>query len=716
MYSRSELSGRGFGPNGVSVIVHHELVLKDGTTLALKAWFPILDRPGGPTFEHDPIEVYCEPDWKKECRQIKAFPTVLEYIPYGKSSYTIQRDHMRHPWLASHGYVVIRADMRGSGDSTGLYFDEYLSQEQQDACELIDWIVEQEWSNGKVGMYGKSWGGFNGLQVAHNQPSGIKAVISLYSTDNRFTDDIHYKGGCVIGNGMLSWAAVMFTWNCRPPHPKFCNDWKSQWKTKMELASSSWIEQWLSHQVQDSYWKHGSIDQDYSRIQIPVLAIGGWHDGYTNAVFRMVDQVPNCRAIIGPWSHDWPDVALPGPQVGLMMECLEFWNHHLKGEKIKRQDEVKKMIWYQCQGDLPPGPSVESWPGKWRQANNTRPVDVVTFQCGENGELFKRTSSEENPRFCFSKRRLSFNGSSGLWCGEWLSFGAPDLAGNQSFANARDATWTTKHLDRQLPMFGFPKVHIEGYVSKGFKGCLVARLCDVFPDGKSRLLSYGVKNLTHLIHEDQTFSIEIQLDAIGYTVNPGHSLSISFSTGFWPTIWPIPSSPKGQDWVVWMQSADLRLPIVEESTWNKEEEPPLYKLVPKLPCYGPSLERRTLRPANFERTLSMGLSNPRNTLQMSNDEGSFLFPTHDMVVGENEECTYSMDGDNANTAKAVVRHEYECVYHVSTADCQKVFITTKCSMRGNATHFFIESKLHVQLNGQTFFERVYHHQIERQCV
>ena len=72
--------------------------------------------------------------------------------------------------------------MRGSGDSEGLYFDEYEVQEQQDAIEIIDWISKQTWSNGNVGMYGKSWGGFNGLQVAFHQPKPLKAVISLYST------------------------------------------------------------------------------------------------------------------------------------------------------------------------------------------------------------------------------------------------------------------------------------------------------------------------------------------------------------------------------------------------------------------------------------------------------------------------------------------------------------------------------------------------------
>lgn len=68
-------------------------------------------------------------------------------------------------------------------------------------------------------MYGKSWGGFNGLQVAARRPSALKTIISTYSTDDRYADDIHYRGGCILGREMLSWAHIMFLWNARPPHP-----------------------------------------------------------------------------------------------------------------------------------------------------------------------------------------------------------------------------------------------------------------------------------------------------------------------------------------------------------------------------------------------------------------------------------------------------------------------------------------------------------------
>jgi len=73
-------------------------------------------------------------------------------------------------------------------------------------------------------------------------------------------------------------------------------------------------------QSYNDYWKHGSIRKDLSKLSsVPVLAIGGWADGYTNTPFRLATvkdrQIAKCRALIGPWSHEWPDTAIPGPNV-----------------------------------------------------------------------------------------------------------------------------------------------------------------------------------------------------------------------------------------------------------------------------------------------------------------------------------------------------------------------------------------------------------------
>ena len=130
--------------------------LADGVRLAATLWRPKTDGP---------------------C------PVVVEMIPYRRRDGTAFRDLDIHPYWAGFGIACVRVDIRGTGDSDGLLLDEYLPQEQEDACEVIDWLAAQEWSNGNVGMTGISWGGFNSLQVAARRPPALKAIITLCASD-----------------------------------------------------------------------------------------------------------------------------------------------------------------------------------------------------------------------------------------------------------------------------------------------------------------------------------------------------------------------------------------------------------------------------------------------------------------------------------------------------------------------------------------------------
>ena len=112
-------------------------------------------------------------------------------------------------YFTGHGYAAIRVDLRGSGDSEGILKGEYLQQELEDGIEVLEWISKQSWCDGNLGMMGKSWGGFNSLQVAALKPKPLKAIITVYSTDDRYSDDVHYTGGCVLATNMLGWAATM---------------------------------------------------------------------------------------------------------------------------------------------------------------------------------------------------------------------------------------------------------------------------------------------------------------------------------------------------------------------------------------------------------------------------------------------------------------------------------------------------------------------------
>jgi pimeloyl-ACP methyl ester carboxylesterase len=160
----------------------------------------------------------------------------------------------------------VRVDLRGSGDSDGILLDEYLPQEQDDALEVFAWLAEQPWCSGAVGMIGISWGGFNGLQAAARRPPALKAVISMCSTDDRYADDVHYVGGCVLGVDMLQWAATMLTLTAMPPDPVAVGEgWRSTWFERMERTPAM-IEAWLSHQRRDDYWRQGSVCEDYTAI------------------------------------------------------------------------------------------------------------------------------------------------------------------------------------------------------------------------------------------------------------------------------------------------------------------------------------------------------------------------------------------------------------------------------------------------------------------
>src|SRR6056297_485079 len=265
-------------PNKVIEIENTWIPMPDGKRLAARLWLP-------------------------EGAESEPVPAILEYIPYRKRDAMRARDAQIYPYFAGHGYAGVRVDLRGSGDSEGVLTDEYLQQELDDGIAILQWLERQPWCNGRVGMMGISWGGFNGLQIAAMRPPALKAIVTLSSTDDRYADDIHHMGGCLLGDN-LSWASTMFAYNTMPPDPELVGErWRDMWFQRLE-GRGLWLAKWLRHQRRDAYWRHGSVCEDFGAIRCPVYAVSGWSDGYSNAVFRLLEHldVPR-KGLIGPWSH-----------------------------------------------------------------------------------------------------------------------------------------------------------------------------------------------------------------------------------------------------------------------------------------------------------------------------------------------------------------------------------------------------------------------------
>ena len=151
--------------------------------------------------------------------------------------------------------------------------DEYVLQEQDDALEALEWIASQDWCSGNTGMFGMSWGAFSALQVAARKPPSLKAIIPVHGTDDRFADDIHYKGGCLLGAG-LSWGSLYTLYMMRPPDPEISGEtWREIWLTRFDECPLL-LPEWMSHQSDDDYWRQGSIsvaDNNKPVLPAPVV-------------------------------------------------------------------------------------------------------------------------------------------------------------------------------------------------------------------------------------------------------------------------------------------------------------------------------------------------------------------------------------------------------------------------------------------------------------
>ncbi len=500
-------------PHEIREIEHALIPLRDGARLAARIWLPT-DAAQNPV------------------------PAILEYLPYRKRTGTYDRDALMHPYLAGHGYAAVRVDIRGCGESDGLLSDEYAPQEQDDALEVIAWLAAQPWCSGAVGMMGISWGGFNALQIAARRPPALRAIITLCSTDDRYRDDVHYMGGVPLRAG-FGWAGFLFGAMCHPPDPALVGDrWRAMWLERLNNLPM-FLEPWLRHQWRDAYWKHGSVCEDYGAIECPVYAVGGWTDGYTNAIPRLLTHltVPR-KGLIGPWAHAYPYFALPGPQIGFLQEALRWWDHWLKNIDTGVMNEPMLRAW--MTESVTPAPYHEELPGRWIAEPSWPSPNIAPHRLFITDDGLQEGSAKLTPREMCSAQTV------GKQAGSWCPFGrGADQADDQQEDDARSLVFETAPLVTRTEILGAPIVTFDIASDRPLAN-LVVRLCDVRPDATSLRVSYGILNLTHRDgHEapaplvpGQRYQVRIRLNDAGAAFPAGHRIRLALSTTYWPMIWP----------------------------------------------------------------------------------------------------------------------------------------------------------------------------------
>lgn len=522
-----------------TVIENEWIMLKDGTRLAARIWMP-------------------------EGAEQVPVPTVFEYLPYRKRDGTCLRDESTYPVFAEAGIAGVRVDIRGSGESDGVIDGEYTPRELADGCELIEWIAAQPWSNGKVGMMGISWGGFNCLQVAALKPPALKAVISIASTVDRYNDDIHYKNGTHL-SAQLSWAATMLAYQSRSPDPALVGDkWKEMWMERLE-NEPYFMEEWLEHQRRDEFWKHGSISEDFAGFPIPALVIAGWADGYRNTPIKAIEGLGDkAKAMIGPWVHKYPHFAWPKPRADFHGEAIAWWNKWLRDEDTGA-DKLPQMRAYIQDG---PKPSLrrEFDPGFWIAKDEWQQPEMLSYYVDQFGGLDEGMPiAGATGQDVYIKSPLD----TGTASGEWFTL-KPDaeMAGDQRVDDAGSLVFETAPLAKAVTALGQPVLTLDVACDEDWAN-LIARIVDVHPDGTATRVTFGVLNLAHrdgnaeprAMEKGRKTQIRLVLDALGYNFREGHRIRLSLSTSYWPMVLPPPTDP---GLTIDRASIGLALPLLGE--------------------------------------------------------------------------------------------------------------------------------------------------------
>lgn len=629
-------------------------------------------------------------------------PAVLEYLPYRRSDGTFRRDALRHPYLAAHGIAAVRVDMRGSGDSDGILLDEYLPQEQLDACAVIAWIADQSWCTGNVGMFGISWGGFNALQVAACRPPALKAIITVCSTDDRYADDVHYMGGCLLAIDMLPWASVMLAYNARPPDPTTVGpQWREAWLSRIE-ETPRYSETWLAHQRRDSYWQHGSVCEDYTAIQCPVYAVGGWADGYTNAVFRLLEglAVPR-KGLVGPWAHTYPEAGVPGPAVGFQDEAIRWWKQWLMDENTGIMDEP--MLTSFLQESTHPASWYDRRPGRWT-ADATWPSEhshATLMHLGPQG-----LTAEPQPKHIYTVGTdLRHGADAGMWC----SYGVPgDYPPDQRGEDGRSLTFDSEPASQTVDILGFPALSVRLAADQP-TAQLVVRLCDVAPDGSSLLVSRGMLNLTHRnghesvhpITQGTYQDVQVTLNAAGHSLLPGHRWRIALAPSYWPHAWP---APVAVTLMIDTSGCMLSLPVRYHQAHDAHAG------AFQAPAGTPTVGVTSIRPERRRRYECYDQVTSVWELHDENDHGAFS-RADGLTYGHVSADRYILATNDPCSARTVCEHDITI-----GRDAWQTRVVTWSELRCDLDWFYVENRITAYEGAEVVANRSHQYKVRRDGI
>ncbi|MCD2257046.1 CocE/NonD family hydrolase [Lactobacillus sp. CC-MHH1034] len=460
--------------------------------------------------------------------------TILIRTPYNRENYVD-----KYAIFAKHGYSVVVQDVRGRNQSQGNW--QLFRHETEDGNDTLNWIADQPWSNGSIGMIGGSYLGYVQWAAAVNNNPHLKAIVSLVTAGGPFTDALR-KGGSLV-SALLP---LMFAWKDKhfEPTQMVRKDWTAlldhrpiQEIPLLALGKElPYLNEILAHDRDDGFYTPMDWYAKRQAIHVPAFIQSGWFDddgvGTTEAIRATNDYEKGQRQIVlGPWLHGGnAQYDLGGYVLGpnalrpeMDLKHLQWFDHFLKG--YDNGIEVQPTVtYYRLNAD------------QWisQEAFNLDEHQEKLYLDAKKQTLLQQAPDSESIKYNFDSNEPT------PYLADLSSNEAAFVADYAAVEKRQDLVcFTSPVLKQSRAIAGVFTVGIYA-ASSAVDTDWVVRLTDVYPDGRSIALADGVlngrfraKDWAHpeYLEPEKRYYFEIETSKVAALIKAGHALRLEIASG-----------------------------------------------------------------------------------------------------------------------------------------------------------------------------------------
>jgi len=468
----------------------------------------------------------------------ESLPAILMTTPYRKDDkITFGAYYPTLQYLALHGYEVVVSDLLGTGASSGLK-EKPLGLEGAEVAEVIEWIAKQDWTDGAVGMFGKSYGGMTQLQAAAQQPDSLKTIVPIASPMPGYSCNYHNQAPTSLM--IASWYTEMLALQTLPvPNHDVAGSWADRWGDRLDQTTqrTPWMFSSLEHPEKDAFWSDRDID--LSQIEVPTFAVCGFRDFTSAATIRYFEDIPApTRLLLGPWRHTIPHRGRES-RINFRPQLLEWYDHFLKREDNGALDRPKITYWTERDGgwkiDGGDWRTRDSWP-----RHSTGDNEIVSFRVGKCGLSTPESTLSEVAVSKTNDHTVGVHSMTQIINGKITN---PDT--NED--DRRSITFDTEPLSHPVEFTGTGSVEL--FVHSTVQSPIVAvRVNDVSSDGSSKPVTHtylkadsgnpvAERVSTNESYNGNTgilYSLNVDLRPVSHVFERGHKIRLSISPAFFP--------------------------------------------------------------------------------------------------------------------------------------------------------------------------------------